>query len=160
MTDRDNRRLFLVGSGSGFARSSIGTAVGTNAAGRGEVLRKLLLLRLRSSGKNTSVHAITIAGCVVVNAIIYTYATVRHCRVAISHFTADALVAGTAQPHRLEQFLVGQRGPVLGTVGAEDLAARATVVLPTAQPKFNLAGGAPRYRVVRYPQYAARDLLR
>lgn len=97
----------------------------------------------------------------VVNAIIYTYATVRHLGwVAISHFSADALVAGTAQPHRLEQFLIGKRCPILGTVGAEDLAARATVVLPTAQPKLNLAGCAPRYRMVRYPQDAARDLLR
>lgn len=98
----------------------------------------------------------------VVNAIIYTYATVRHLLgwVAISHFSADALVAGTAQPHRLEQLLVRERGPVLGTVGAEDLTARATVVLPAAQPKFDLAGRAPRYGMVRYPQDAARDLLR
>lgn len=78
----------LVGSGSGFASSPLSTIVDTNAAGRGKGLLMLrllwLLLLLLCSSQDTSVHAIAIGCVVVVNAIIYTYATVHQCRLLVA----------------------------------------------------------------------------
>lgn len=116
-----------------------------------------IIIVLFTSCQDTSVHAIAVG--VDADAIVNNYATTHGGLMTVCHLAANVCVAGTTQSHWLEQFLVRERSPVLGAVGAVNLATRATVVLPPAEPELGLTCGAAGHGVIRHPEDAARDLL-